>query len=179
MLNKAQIFTGLALSVSLAAIAVAPVGAQQIRTQPLSARENVNAMNGHPMLTMLEELDPEAVVIGRVAGDAGGILSVKFVSPRPVTVNDRDYYSVNLPAPNWHVQPGDDIVLAYKDGSWLYVGDAACQMAWLTRLNLKAVPEVTPVAIDWGEDKPVSLPPLQPSQAVEPAFVPEPVQGLW
>jgi len=135
------------------------------------------------MLKTLQELNPEAVAIGRVAGATGGILSVRFIEPASVTVGDREYTSIQMTAPNWDTRPGDDIILAYKDGTWQYIADNVCEMAWISRLNLKSVPAAETASIQWEETKPVSLPPVQERSVAAPTPAPEaapaPIRGMW
>jgi hypothetical protein len=174
--KTAYTITAIVLGLSFSVLSTEQAKAQ-------SAESTVRLMYGHPMVKMLEEMNPEAVVIGRVRGQSGGILSVEFLNPTSVSVGDRDWTSINIVAPNWNVVPGDDIVLAYHDGGWHYIGEATCQMAWISRLNLKDVNEVQRSTIDWGENRqPVSLPPLQ-ERTVEvtppEAEVNPPVPGMW
>ncbi len=176
IIKKSQVLTALAAATCLSALSMAPVKAD------LPMSEKAEVMFGHPALVEIEELNPEATVVGRVRGEVGGILSVEFINPDTVTIDDREISRINLPSPGFWVQPGGDIVLAYVDGQWVYVADATrFPFDWLSRLNLKAVPDVQEVSIDWDDNNPVSLPPLAPSTAVEPApvFAPEPIQGLW
>lgn len=174
LVKQFPLLAGVSLLASIGLIATAPAQAQSLGTQ-----SKVYLMEGHPMLGMLKEMDPEAVAIGRVVGRSGSILSIKFIEPESVTVGDREYTAVTLNQPNWHTVEGNDVVLAYKDGAWEYIGDGACSMAWITRLDLKAAPEVQ--AIDWGESQPVAIPPSPEPRvsAPEPAPEPAPIPGLW
>jgi hypothetical protein len=167
-----QLLAGLSLLASVSIVA-APVQAQTLGDLP-----KINLMTGHPMLKMIQEMDPEAVAIGRVVGRAGTILSVSFINA-PVTVGDQDFYSVRIGQPNWHTLEGNDVILAYKDGAWVFVDEAACMMSWISRLNLKEPAEVQ--AIEWGESKPVAIPPQPAPRVVAPAPEPEPapIRGLW
>lgn len=172
---------GTLAALSVSALAVAPAQAQEDVSET-QAREYVDAMYGHPLRMHIEEMDPEAVVVGRVRSKAGDIGSIEFYWPESVEIDDKEYSHLNIAIPDWHVGPGSDVVLAYKDGRWHYVSDyadSACTLGWLTRLKLKAVPKVEQVAIDWTQSEPVSLPPVQPSTVQAPVPAPEPIRGMW
>ncbi len=170
-------FAAIVIALSLTGVANSPVKAQ-------SAESTVMLMSGHPMLKDLKELAPESVVIGRVRGQSGGILSIQFLNPQAVKVNGVEYTNIVMPSPSWHIIPGDDIILAYKDGSWQYIADSMCEMAWISRLKLRNFEEVQRTSIEWGDSQPVGLPPLRqqtaeitPTPRVNPA--PTPIRGLW
>jgi hypothetical protein len=101
-----------------------------------------------------------------------------------MTIDDKEVTHMSIGAPAWNVygnvNPGDDVILGYKDGAWMYVGRANyATYNWITRLQLKAVPTVEKVSIDWGTSQPVALPPVQPSTVQAPAPAPEPIRGMW
>jgi hypothetical protein len=172
---------GTLAALSISALAVAPAKAQDV--SETQARDSVNAMYGHSLRMHLQEMDPEAVVVGRVVRKSGDLIGVRFMWPESVEIDDREYTNINVSTSDWHVVPGSDVVLAYKDGMWHFLsdeGDTACVIDWITRLNLKAVSDVEKVSIDWGTSQPVALPPVQPSTVQAPVPAPEqPIRGMW
>lgn len=173
--KKFQLLSGTLLCLPLLAAAHGPAKAQ------LPMAEKAEVMFGHPSHVNIEETAPEATAIGRVRGIHGDILSVEFINPETVTIDDREVSSINMQSPSWHITSGSDIVLAYKDGRWQYVSDAnRLTFDWLSRLNLKGVTEVESVAVDFSAPREVGLPPVQPRASIEPAAAPVgPIRGMW
>lgn len=171
---------GTLAALSVSALVAAPVQAQDV--SETQAREAVGAMYGHSLRMHLEEMDAEAVVVGRIRSKSGDIASVQFYWPESVEIDDTEYTRLSMVIPDWHLVPGSDVVLAYKDGKWHNVSQhatTACVLDWITRLKLKAVPTVEKVSIDWSTPQPVSLPPVQPTTVQAPVPEPEPIRGMW
>jgi hypothetical protein len=179
-IKKFVTVAGTLAALSVSALVAAPSHAQDMtETQ---ARDAVNAMYGHSLRMHLQEMDAEAVVVGRIRSKSGDIASVQFYWPESVEIDDTEYTHLTMVIPDWHLVPGSDVVLAYKDGEWHNVSqhaNTACVLDWISRLKLKAVPTVEKVSIDWGQSQPVALPPVQPSTVQAPAPQPEPIRGMW
>ena len=171
---------GLALAASLGSLVVASSPAQA------AIPSSVRALYGHKFLKEIKKDTPDIVAVARVVGKAGSIVSLRFIDPTVVTVNGQNISTATLDAFNWNTQLGDDVFLAYRDGSWFYLEDnTSNEISWISRLKLKAVSDVKVSKIDWSETAPVNLPPAQPRAVVRPAPAPAsapapaPVRGLW
>lgn len=184
MLRKTSyVIAGMAFALG-SALATMPAKAQEIQ-QVLDNK--LIPMSSHSWASEVKDGDFDAVGIARVRGRAGDILSLQVLYPEEgMTVKDTTVTNIAIVSPSWDVygvvNPGDDLVIAYKDGKWEYIGKSSfATYNWITRLKLKAVPTVQKVSIDWGSSQPVSLPPVQPSaaQAPAPAVAPTPIRGMW
>lgn len=173
---------GMALTLAASTLAAIPTMAQDVEDV---VDNKLIPMSAHTWAEEVMELEPEAVAIARVRGKAGDVLSLQMMYPEVVEIDDREYTHMNVVSPSWDVKGGDDVIVAYIEdeegnGKWMYIGKANyATYNWITRLDLKAVPKVDKVSIEWEESKPVALPPQQPSTAVVPAPAPAPITGLW
>ena len=185
MLRKTSYaITSAVLALSAAALSAMPAAAQT--GLPEVVENPLRPLTTHPWAPVIEDGNYKAVAVGRVRGLVGNVMSVELLKPSPVvvTIDDEEYeyYSLNMVQPDWNVVAGSDIVVALDENdNWVYVGktDDARLMDWMSRLELKTVPEVEEVSIDWGESKPVSLPPARPRTVAAPAPAPEPIRGMW
>ena len=184
MLRKTSCaIAGMAITLACA-LATMPAKAQEVQ-QVLDNK--LIPMSTHPWAQEVKDLDLEAVGIARVRGKVGDIISLEVMYPEEgLSIGDDKISDITLGSPAWDVygavNPGDDVVIGYKDGKWVYLGKSSfAAYNWITRLELKAIPQVQKVSIDWGSSQPVSLPPIQPSsaQAPVPAPAPEPIRGMW
>lgn len=186
MLRKTSYaITGAVLALSAAALSAMPAAAQDSGL-PGVVENPLRPLIIHPWAKEIEDGNYKAVAVGRVRGMAGNVMSVEFLTPSPVVVKmddeEYEYYSLNMPQPTWGVVAGSDIVVALDENdNWVYVGkpNDARLMDWMSRLELKTVPVVQEVSIDWGESKPVALPPVEPRTVAAPAPAPEPIRGMW
>jgi len=173
LIKKSQLLMGLALAASLGGLVVASSPAQA------AIPSSVRALYGHKFLKAIKKDTPDIVAVARVVGKAGSIVSLRFIDPTAVTVNGQNISTATLDAFNWNTQLGDDVFLAYRNGSWEYLEDnTSNEISWISRLKLKAVSDVKVSKIDWSQSAPVSLPPAQ-TRPVAPAPAPAPVRGLW
>ena len=184
MLRKTScVIAGMALTLG-SALTTMPAKAQAVQ-QVLDNK--LIPMSTHSWAQEVKDGDFDAVAIARVRGKAGDIISLEVMYPEEgMTVDDRTVTNIPIVSPSWDVygavNPGDDLVIAHKDGSWVYIGKSNfATYNWITRLKLKAIPQVQKVSIDWGSSQPVSLPPVQPStaQVPAPAAAPAPIRGMW
>lgn len=186
MMSKSHIFTGLALAFSVSAAVVAPAKAEEIQ---------ISQLRGYEFQVPIEVYQDEwlqwrfenNIVIGRVRGKVGDIMSIEFLSPEAITINGKEIDSLNIEGT---ARAGDDVILRYQDEQWVLIDDELLAQlvdpalpAWVSRLELREAEVVERTAIEWSEDQPVVLPELPPSRAVAPApapvSAPEPVRGLW
>lgn len=176
LIKKSHLTIFLTLAASVCALAVTPAQAQGIPS-------SVGALYGHKFLKEIKANKPDIVVVGRVVGKAGSIVSIDLIDPTSVSIDGKTVSGLTLDAFNWNTQLGDDVFLAYEDGSWRYLEDnTANEIRWISRLKLKAVSDVRVSKIDWGSSTVVTVPPVQSRRAVAApvaAPVAQPVRGLW
>ncbi len=184
MLRKTSCaIAGMALTLA-SALATMPAKAQEVQ-QVLDNK--LIPMSTHSWAQEVKDLDLEAVGVARVRGKVGDIISLEVMYPEQgLSIGDYTINNMTLTSPSWDVygvvNAGDDVIIGYKDGNWVYLGKSSfATYNWITRLQLKAVPQVQKVSIDWGSSQPVSLPPVQPSAAQAPvtAPAPGPIRGMW
>lgn len=177
-MNTSRILTGALLCLSMALVFGGPAKAEP--TEQL-----LSQLPGHDLFNQQGQMDPSRYTVGRVRAMAGDILFIELFEP--FTVGDRTITHLHLQGTSGigkhnnlgYPRPGDDIGLAYIDGSWQIV--QRYHPYWLTRLSLREVGEVQRSAIDWGETRIIGLPPLGPSEArVMPEPEPQrPIRGMW
>ncbi|WP_013324919.1 hypothetical protein [Gloeothece verrucosa] len=185
MTNTSRTLTGIIALLSLAAFCPTPAKAE-------SAPVLISQLRGHEVYAKESQLNPDRYHVGRVRGISGNVLYIEF--PQPVAVGDREVKVINISATGTvarrvigassseanvvgYPAPGDDVGVVYEDGRWQVV--QRYHPYWVSRLQLREVPEVQRSAFNW-DPKPFGLPPLeQRSVVIEPAPAPEPVRGMW
>ncbi len=190
MINKLQAVSGLALAVTVTAIAIAPVKAESKETL-------ISQLRGYEFYVPIEVYQDdwlqwkftENIVVGRVVAKVGDICTVRLISPTDVEIG-RSSGLEHLGC-GWETSAGDDVILGFDDTGWTILDEEVYAVLyrtalprWITRLDLKEEAEVQRTAIDWGDNREVELPPLRPQAATPvPAPVyepePEPIRGMW
>ena len=187
--KTSQVITGLTLALAISAVAVTPA-----KAEPKNEEVLLSQLAGHELYDPFEIYKDDWVtfkfenfILGRVVGKEGSIIHVKLLSPESVTINDKEVTVINLGRAPYSIEAGDDIILNYENGEWVVLDDAMTAYEvkynnalprWVSRLELREVENVQRTAIDFGDSRPVDLPPAQQSTVYqEPA--PAPVRGLW
>ncbi len=187
MFNKsAKVLSGILLATAAFGFS-APAQAE-----PFPTKGNIllSQLPGHDMYApMNEQMSFDGLAIGRVRGKVGSILQVELMEygdfPGYIQVSD------NYRMYHWDgvggAEPGDDVLLTpVFDDNGNYVTtnfSSIAHPAWLTRLDLKEVQEVTMSEINFESSAPVALPPVTRSApapvAPAPAPMPTSIRGLW
>jgi hypothetical protein len=130
-------------------------------------RDMLEVFRGHPLLSHLSEFDLEKVAIGKIDSKVGNLLTIKFEQPSSVEIDGEtvDRIVVQNP-PHWDFNPGDTVVMGFKDGGWNFVGDGHCRLKWVLNVQPKA-----PITF---EETPVKTPKI--AEELPPA---PPIPALW
>jgi hypothetical protein len=185
VLNKsAKVLSGVLL-------ALTTLGAASAQAEPMESKGSIllSQLAGHDLyIKGSEQMSFDGLAIGRVRGAVGSIIQVEFMEygnfPGYIQVSEghRRYHWDG----NGAAMPGDDVLIQPMfDDSGMYVGAefvGVAHPAWLTRLELKEVEEVTISAIEFTPSQPVSLPPVTrtaPAPSPAPAPAPMPIRGMW
>ncbi|MDJ0729112.1 MAG: hypothetical protein QNJ33_03885 [Crocosphaera sp.] len=200
-MKHSHMLAGLALGLSL--LGISPAQAEPAQKEVLISQLAGHELEDPIDVYRKDWLDFkfDEYIIGRIRGVTGDVAQIQIISAGITkdahvrvthdvgfTTGERDVWHVTAQMPHlWpNLVAGSDVIMKVVDDKFVIISDKRsyyraqqvyARPYWVSRLDLREVPEVKRTNISW--DRPdVSLPPLEENQA-EIAPPPEPVPGMW
>ncbi len=200
-MKHSHMLAGLALGLSL--LGISPAQAEPVQKEVLVSQLAGHELEDPIDVYRKDWLDFkfDDYIIGRIRGVTGDVAQIQIISAGNrkdahvrvthdvgFTTGERDVWRVTAQMPHlWpNLVAGSDVIMKVVDGEFVIIGDKRsyyraeqtyARPYWVSRLDLREVPEVVRTNISW-ERPDVSLPPLRENQA-EITPPPQPVPGMW